>query len=81
MNCLFHLRRTGEKVRATRVIDGEPMCEKCFRGEPIDGKAEHSGELYLQRPASQLPGLHQGPRPRARRGSRLPQTSTRRRTV
>ncbi len=33
--CEPHLRRTGEKIPAARVVAGTPMCLRCFRGSPI----------------------------------------------
>lgn len=43
MWCEAHLERAGEKVEATRVIEEEAFCEKCFRGEPINREIEQSG--------------------------------------
>jgi hypothetical protein len=34
--CQAHLRRTGERIPATREVNGEAMCLACFRGSPID---------------------------------------------
>jgi hypothetical protein len=33
--CAAHLRRTGSRVPADRVIDDEAFCRACFRGRPI----------------------------------------------
>jgi len=33
--CQPHFQRTGQKIRAMRVIDGTPMCRECFRGKAI----------------------------------------------
>ena len=33
--CAAHLRRTGSRVPADRVIDDEAFCRACFDGEPI----------------------------------------------
>ena len=38
--CEPHLRRTGERVQATRTVNGEPMCDACFRGKPIHALEE-----------------------------------------
>jgi hypothetical protein len=34
--CAAHLRRTGSRVPAWCVIDGEPFCLPCVRGQPIE---------------------------------------------
>lgn len=41
--CQPHLRRTGERIPATREVNGEAMCLACFRGRPIDPLEEHFG--------------------------------------
>jgi hypothetical protein len=35
-----HLRRTGSRVPADRVIDDEAFCRACFRGQPISPAEE-----------------------------------------
>jgi len=34
--CEPHLRRTGEKILAARVVAGTPMCLRCVKGSPIE---------------------------------------------
>jgi len=34
--CSPHFRRTGERILATRTVNYEPMCARCFRGKPIE---------------------------------------------
>jgi hypothetical protein len=36
--CAAHYRRTGQRVVAYRLVDGEGMCRACFRGLPVDPK-------------------------------------------
>jgi hypothetical protein len=38
--CTAHLRRTGSRVLADRVIDGDAFCQACFRGQPISPAEE-----------------------------------------
>ena len=38
--CAPHFRRTGKKVKATRMVAEEPMCEFCFRGRPVAAEEE-----------------------------------------
>ncbi len=33
--CAAHLDRTGKLVPATHIVDEEPMCEACFKGQPL----------------------------------------------
>ena len=40
--CQAHLTRTNERVLATRVVDGEPMCNACFRGRAIRPEEERT---------------------------------------
>lgn len=35
--CAYCLARTGRRVEAYRVVDGEGMCHGCFRGEVCGG--------------------------------------------
>jgi len=33
--CAAHLARTGRRVQATKVVNDEPMCSRCYSGAPI----------------------------------------------
>ena len=33
--CEPHTERAGQRVPATRKVNGTPMCERCFRGDAI----------------------------------------------
>jgi hypothetical protein len=44
--CAPHYRRTGRKIPATRVIEGEPMCGGCFSGGSIRHGEEIGGGDY-----------------------------------
>lgn len=43
MNCHAHQERANQQVEATHMIDGEPMCERCYRGYAINGEVENAG--------------------------------------
>jgi hypothetical protein len=47
--CAAHLRRTGSRVPADRVIDDEAFCRACFRGRPIIGAEKLRGQSKSQR--------------------------------
>jgi hypothetical protein len=49
------LARTGRAVPAVVVLNGEGMCENCFRGKAILGTVEEGG-IYRGR----LPGYNSG---------------------
>jgi hypothetical protein len=46
--CVAHLARTGSRVPADRVIDGEAFCRACFRGQPISPAEEFREESKSQ---------------------------------
>ncbi len=41
--CASHLARTGRRVAAFAVVNGEPMCRPCYAGKPIVEMVEESG--------------------------------------
>ena len=47
--CAAHLRRTGSRVPADRVIDEEAFCRACFRGRPIIAAENLRGQSKSQR--------------------------------
>jgi len=47
--CAAHLRRTGSRVPADRVIDDEAFCRACFRGRPIIAAEKLRGQSKSQR--------------------------------
>jgi hypothetical protein len=38
--CGPHLRRTGRRVTAFVIVNGEAMCRPCYAGKPIDAIEE-----------------------------------------
>lgn len=40
--CEPHEERAGRRIRATRNVNGTPMCERCFRGYAIRGSENES---------------------------------------
>jgi hypothetical protein len=40
--CEPHEERAGQRIEATRKVNGTPMCERCFRGFPV-GTSEGEG--------------------------------------
>jgi hypothetical protein len=55
--CAAHLRRTGARVPADRVIDDEAFCRSCFHGKPISPvqKLQRSGPDSNRLPADPPP--------------------------
>jgi hypothetical protein len=41
--CGPHLRRTGRRVAAFVIVNGEAMCQGCFRGKAILDAVEETG--------------------------------------
>ena len=42
--CFYHWQRIQEKVPATHITQGTPMCGNCFAGKPILPAVEMVGE-------------------------------------
>jgi hypothetical protein len=54
--CQAHHTRRGSRVLADRVVDGEGMCEDCFRSEPLEdfspgraGNPRQIGAVHFRR--------------------------------
>ena len=46
--CKPHLERTGDRVRAVRIVDGDAMCQECFAGRPIEELSEEDKKTILK---------------------------------
>lgn len=55
--CVPHLERTRKRVPATRFANGTPMCQRCFRGVPIDRLVEEGGSHRVIDPARTAVGI------------------------
>ena len=61
--CAAHLRRTGKKVRASRLVNGEGMCRACFGGKPIQVfESKETIPWFLVEGASEVEAQTQGTR-------------------
>ena len=50
MRCYYHWDRKKVEVEHYKVIDGTPMCERCYRGFPITEESlKKGGRVYGRR--------------------------------
>lgn len=53
--CLPHWERKQQRVPAERIVEGTPLCKRCFDGHPVDPDLEGGGQFL-----GKLPGYGYG---------------------